>query len=109
MARVVLQPAPMELGLHREGYEDLVGALTAQGYDVTLEVPEERRGFPGADAAYDLVVFIAGHAEGVAIDALLLEIGRCVGSGSHRRHRLSQLRDLRGRIRDFDLSEPPDD
>jgi hypothetical protein len=47
MARIVLQPAPMELGIHRAEYEALVAELTAQGHDVQVVQPAERRGVPG--------------------------------------------------------------
>jgi hypothetical protein len=36
MPRIVLEPKPMELGLHREQYDGLVQDLEAEGYDVEL-------------------------------------------------------------------------
>jgi hypothetical protein len=43
MARVEIEPLPMELGLHREQYEALVRELEQSGYDVELIPPEELR------------------------------------------------------------------
>jgi hypothetical protein len=109
MASIVLRPSPMELGLHRGEYDALAATLQAQGHDVTLEIPvEERFGLPGAEIAYQLIVVVAQHAEGLAIDALILDVGRCLVSKKHRRRRRAQIRDAVGKVRDFDL-DPPDD
>jgi hypothetical protein len=109
MASIVLRPSPMELGLRRDEYDELVATLQGQGHAVRLEVPEEQRSVPGVEVAYQLIVVVAEHAENLAIDALILDVGRCLVSRKHRRRRRAQIRDVAGKVRDFDLDPSEDD
>jgi hypothetical protein len=103
MAHIILKPAPMELGLHRTEYEQAVLALEAQGYDVALETPFERRGGPAVEFAYQLVVLVSDHLEDMAIDAVLADLVHIGASSKHRRQRRGQLRQATGAARDFAL------
>jgi hypothetical protein len=49
--RIVLEPKPMELGLHREQYDALVAELRAEGKAVALVSPEETRSVPSVPGA----------------------------------------------------------
>jgi hypothetical protein len=44
VTRIVIEPAPMELGLHRDAYEALVADFRERGYDAELRQPIEERG-----------------------------------------------------------------
>src|SRR5215211_4551469 len=68
---VVLRPAPLEFGRHREDYDVLVRALSAEGFRVELQAPIEERWDGIQFASADLMVYIlegaaAGAATGVA-------------------------------------------
>jgi hypothetical protein len=103
VARIVLEPAPMELGVHRDEYDVLVEALTAEGHVVQLVEPEERRSVPGAEIAVDLVVYVFEHGKDLATDALLLELGRRLRG---RRRRRAEVRRRSEPPREVDLPGP---
>jgi hypothetical protein len=64
---VVLRPVPLEFGRHREDYDVLVRALSAEGFRVELQAPIEERWDGIQHASADLLVYILeGAATGVA-------------------------------------------
>jgi hypothetical protein len=76
MARIVLQPAPIELGLLGDGYELLQRDLEAQGHDVTTLEPEERRSVDPHTAAIAYTVAVAIYVSREISKPTLEEIGR---------------------------------
>jgi hypothetical protein len=79
--RVLLQPAPLEYGLHREQYDTLVEALEAQGVLVRVLARTERRSdLPGSGAPpavlYDLVIHVGEIAGVILGTAKLMEMVR---------------------------------
>jgi hypothetical protein len=68
---ITITPGPMELGLNREPYEDVVAQLRAEGYDARLDAPEEFRGGRPIEIVADVVVTIAeqGYQEIAALVA----------------------------------------
>jgi hypothetical protein len=66
----------------------------------------EQRSVPGGvEFAYHLVVVVKDHAEDIAIDAIIIDLGRLLINPKHRRRRRAQLRDASGKVRDFALGE----
>jgi hypothetical protein len=43
VTRIIIEPAPMELGLHRDAYEALVEDLRERGFDAEIRRPDEQR------------------------------------------------------------------
>jgi hypothetical protein len=108
MARVVIRPSAIEVGMFREQYDALVADLEAQGLDVELAAPEELRpGLPDPDSVYNVSVYM-GHVAGT-----LLSVGVLVGTlRKHLRGRVTRSRPRRGCIQladgqkhEFDLPE----
>lgn len=99
----------MELGLHRDQYDALVEALTAEGHDVELVVPvEERFGLPGVEVVADLVVYVVDQGKELATDALLLELARRL-AGRRRRRRRAEVRRGSEPPREVDLPGPEEE
>src|SRR4051794_23977570 len=68
---ITITPGPMELGLNRDAYEDLVDGLTADGVPARLEPPQEFRSGRPIDVASDLAVYLGEHLGDAAFDLLL--------------------------------------
>jgi hypothetical protein len=73
MMRIVFEPLPMELRLHRDQYEALAASLREDGFEVQITPPTEERG-AGPDivhAAYDVVIWVYEHpGDAAALGAL---------------------------------------
>ena len=67
--QILLQPAPLEYGLHREQYDALVTDLEAEGVLVRVLPAVEERGVPENIAeVYDLVIQV-GEVAGTVLSA----------------------------------------
>jgi hypothetical protein len=82
--QVLLQPAPIEYGVHREQYDALISDLESEGVLVRVVAPvDERSGPPGGvqqSEFYDLVIHV-GEAVGA-----LVSIGMLITMVQRRLH-----------------------
>jgi hypothetical protein len=106
LARIVIRPSALELGLFREQYEGVVAELEAQGLDVELVGPEElRSGLPEPEGRYNVSVYV-GQVAGTLLSAGVL-VGtlrkhlRGKGTRSRARRGCIQLAD--GQKHEFEL------
>lgn len=103
--RVLLQPSPLEYGLHRAQYDALVDELEGQG---VLVRPVEGRSFPESDGKfYDLVIHVGEVAGAIVGTAHLIRIirGRLCGRQAHAMPRCAKLFLYDGEEHEFSLDE----
>jgi N-dimethylarginine dimethylaminohydrolase len=107
MARIVIRPTILELGLHREQYDDLAAALEAEGHHVEIVEPEERRSVPGIEYALDVAVYVYEQGRDIAVEALIAAMARKLWQQGRRGRRGEVHRDGEP-TREVDLSSEPE-
>jgi hypothetical protein len=109
MARVVLQPPSLDIGLFRDQYDALTQDLEAAGYDVRIvrEVEERGAGSQVGEAVFNLAVHVLDDAEDAAVGAIVaLMVARLRGTIRGRRRRVQVLWGPHGeKLRDDELPE----
>lgn len=117
MARIVIEPQPIEMGLNREAYEALAEELRRAGHDARLEYPPEQRG--GIHHAFDVQVFLLDRVSDAVVTVIVgLIVERLTRSRRPRKERPPEAPEAMGArgaivgprgeiLREFDI--PPRD
>jgi hypothetical protein len=106
LARIVIRPSAVELGLFREQYEGVVAELEAQGLDVEMVAPEEYRpGLPEPEDRYHVSVYVGQVAASVLSVGVLVGTLRkhLQGSGARSRARRGCIQLADGQKHEFEL------
>jgi hypothetical protein len=120
MARIVIEPQPIEMGRNREVYEALAEDLREAGHDARLEYPPEQRG--GIHhAAFDVQVFLLDRVSDAVITVIVgLIVERLTRSRRPRKERPPEAPEAMGArgatvgprgeiLREFDIPPPHSD
>jgi hypothetical protein len=68
--RVVIEPAPMELGLNQEAYDALVADLEREGFQAEIRRPIEERGVPPQEAV-NAAIWLKDHVGEETLGAVI--------------------------------------
>jgi hypothetical protein len=75
MRVVMLRLREAEYAEYRGAYDELVAALSADGYEVRVEVSSQRRGDPIV-APIELAIYLFEHADNVVATAVIVDYVR---------------------------------